>query len=307
MISQSNSSPSNSLQITQSHSHQTQQSPPAHKQIKISSTITIANDLPMVLIAGINVIEKMSVNLMVAKTLSQISQDLNLPLVFKASFDKANRSRVESYRGLGIENGLEILSQIKSEFHLPILTDVHACEQVQAVAQVADVIQIPAFLCRQTDLIKAVCETQKPIHIKKMQMLAPEDMQYTIEKCKAFANDQVILCERGTNFGYHQLIVDPLAFRIMKAFHHPVTFDVTHALQLPGQNNGSSAGRGGYLEDLAKSALIQGIAGIFIEFHPKPNEALCDGQCAYPLDQAYTLLKKLKKIDDFAKTLDQLN
>lgn len=302
MISQSNSS-----QIPQSHSHQTAQSPAIHKQIKISSTITIANDLPMVLIAGLNVIEKMSVNLMVAKTLSQICQDLNIPLIFKASFDKANRTRVESYRGLGMQPGLEILSQIKSAFHLPILTDVHACEQVQAVAQVADVIQIPAFLCRQTDLIKAVCETQKPIHIKKMQMLAPEDMQYTIEKSKAFGNDQVILCERGTNFGYHQLIVDPLAFRIMKAFHHPVTFDVTHALQLPGQNNGSSAGRGLYLEDLAKSALIQGIAGIFIEFHPNPSEALCDGQCAYPLDQAYALLKKLKKIDDFAKTLDQLN
>jgi 2-dehydro-3-deoxyphosphooctonate aldolase (KDO 8-P synthase) len=281
------------------------QLPMIAKKIQLSPKITIANDLPMVLMAGMNVIEKTSVNLSVAESLSEICKDLEIPLIFKASFDKANRTRVDSYRGLGMQAGLEMLRQIKAKYDLPILTDVHDCQQVEEVAKVADVIQIPAFLCRQTDLIKAVCETKKPIHLKKMQMLAPEDMQYVIEKCKAFNHDQVILCERGTSFGYHQLIVDPLSFRIMKSFQHPVTFDVTHALQLPGQNQGSSAGRGFYLEDLAKSALIQGIAGIFIEFHPNPSEALCDGQCAYPLSQARNLLSKLKRIDDFAKSLDQ--
>ncbi len=265
--------------------------------------IQISNQHPITIIAGTNVIEENQINLEVAHTLQNICQSLELPFIFKASFDKANRSRHDSYRGKGIDMGFALFEELKYRYQIPCLTDIHEGWQFKEFADVIDIFQIPAFLCRQTDLIKEACAQQKPIHIKKMQMLAPEDMKHIIDKCIAFGNDQIILCERGTSFGYHQLIVDPLSIPLMKKFSYPVSFDVTHSLQLPGTQDGSSGGRAELLVDLMKSVVIQGIACIFIEFHPNPKQAKCDAACAYPLDQAFELLSMIKEIDQFAKKL----
>ena len=287
--------------------------------VEISSqnhNIAFGNDLPLVLIAGINVLEDESVTIAVAEELQAITSELNMPWVFKASFDKANRSSIQSYRGPGLEKGLEQLAAVKQRFNCPIITDIHTEAQARPVADVADILQIPAFLSRQTDLIQAACEAGKPINIKKAQYLAPNDMQAIIAKCKSFGHNDVMLCERGTVFGYNNLVVDPLGIPIMKAMA-PLIFDVTHALQLPGARSArgsasgsesrsegviAAGGRGASTLPLAKSYLAQGIAGLFLELHPDPARALCDGPSALPLSRARSFLQQVHKLDRFIKT-----
>lgn len=254
---------------------------------------------------GLNVLEEESTVELCLNEIIRIMQQLPIQVLFKASFDKANRSSYRSARGPGLE-GLARLQFIRNHYQLPILTDVHTESQVSRVAEVADLIQIPAFLCRQTDLIQAVAETQKPIHIKKMQMLAPFEMQAIIEKCVHFGNQQVILCERGSSFGQGQLIVDPLSFPQLKALQVPVSFDVTHSLQLPGRGldkNGRfcADGRAQYTRSLAFAGVSQGISSVFIECHPEPNRAWCDGACALPLVELHDLIKRLSELDTFIK------
>jgi 2-dehydro-3-deoxyphosphooctonate aldolase (KDO 8-P synthase) len=263
----------------------------------------IANDAPMVLFGGLNVLESRDLAMQVAEKMVQVTNDLNILYVFKASFDKANRSSIHSFRGPGLEEGLKIFEEIKSTFNVPVITDIHEPAQVKPVAEVADVLQIPAFLCRQTDLIIAAAQTGRILNIKKAQFLAAPEMRHIMQKCKDAGNDKVMLCERGTSFGYNNLIVDMLNFPIMKSFNVPVIFDVTHALQLPGGRKDSAGGRREYLPDLARAGVVQGIAGLFLEVHPNPDEAMCDGPCAWPLAQLKPLLMQLKKIDELAKEL----
>ena len=264
--------------------------------------ISIGNHLPFCLIAGINVLDHMDLNHRVASTLVEICTSLKIPLVFKASFDKANRSGIESPRGPGLLKGLAFLKELKEEYQFPILTDIHEPRQATLVADVVDCIQIPAFLCRQTDLIKAACEVERPLHIKKMQMMSPNEMRSVLDKCLYFGQDQVILCERGTLFGYNQLIVDPLSIPHMKTWHAPISFDVTHALQQPGALGTQTGGRSQWTEALARASVSQGLAALFIETHPNPSEALCDGPCAWPLHQMKDLLFRLKSLDEWAKS-----
>ncbi|MEX0584942.1 MAG: 3-deoxy-8-phosphooctulonate synthase, partial [Natronospirillum sp.] len=231
----------------------------------------------------------------------------NIPYVFKASFDKANRSSMHSFRGPGLDEGLRILADIKAAFNVPIITDVHTPEQAQPAAEVADVIQLPAFLSRQTDLVAAMARTGAVINIKKAQFLAPEEMRHILAKCEEAGNDQLILCERGTSFGYNNLVVDMLGFGIMKAFNYPVIFDVTHALQRPGGRSDSADGRRQQVTELARAGLSQKIGGLFLESHPDPDNAQCDGPCALPLNQLKPFLSQLKQLDDLVKSFPDLN
>ncbi len=271
------------------------------REVRIAPHVVLSNDRPFVLLAGINVLESRDLAFQVAETLLRATEALGIAYVFKASFDKANRSSIYSYRGPGLEEGLALLQQIKQHFDVPILTDIHECAQAEPVAEVADVLQIPAFLCRQTDLLAAACRTGRPLHIKKMQMMAPHEMGNVLRKCEALGNDQLMICERGTSFGYGNLVVDPLAFPQLKTFGYPVTFDVTHALQRPGALGASTGGRGSYVESLALAGMSQGIAGLFLECHPDPVQARCDGPCALPLDQVQPVLQHLKALDDLVK------
>jgi 2-dehydro-3-deoxyphosphooctonate aldolase (KDO 8-P synthase) len=267
--------------------------------------ISIGDGHPLVVIAGINVIEDMELARVTAQHLKKVTSELGLPFVFKASFDKANRSSIQSYRGPGIEKGLEILRTIKAEFDLPICTDLHEIDQAEAVAAVADIVQIPAFLCRQTDLVVATARATKAagglLHVKKGQFLAPWDCRNILDKIKeAVEIDMTILCERGVSFGYNNLIVDMLGIEEMQSLGVPVTIDATHAVQLPGANpksNGASTGgRRSGVPILAKAAVAAGADGVFLEFHPDPERALCDGPSALPLHSAHGLLKTLKAI-----------
>ena len=232
-------------------------------------------------------------------------EKLHIPLVFKASFDKANRSSIDSFRGPGIETGLTWLDDVKSITALPVITDVHTPEQAARVADVADVLQLPAFLSRQTDLVRALAATGKPINVKKAQFLAAHEMRHIIKKFHDAGNDRVILCERGTMFGYNNLVVDMLNFGIMKALNVPVIFDVTHALQLPGAGTDAAGGRRDETLDLAAAGIAQSIAGLFIEAHPNPENAKCDGPSALPLAELEDVLRHLQKIDQVVKTFDQ--
>ena len=258
---------------------------------------------PLMVIAGINVIEDLELARLTARTLKAVTTELGLPYVFKASFDKANRSSINSYRGPGLEKGLEILSAVKAEFDLPICTDIHEVDQAAAIAAVADLVQIPAFLCRQTDLVvaKATHAAGGLLHVKKGQFLAPWDCRNILDKIKeAVGVDMTILCERGASFGYNNLIVDMLGIEEMQNLGAPVTMDATHAVQLPGANpksNGASTGgRRSGVPILAKAAVAAGVDGIFLEFHPDPDRALCDGPSCLPLDSARDLLKTLQAI-----------
>lgn len=271
------------------------------KKIGIKN-IEIANDLPLVIFAGVNVIESSHLVLEVAETLQKTCKKLNLNLVFKASFDKANRSSIKSFRGLGLETGLEILAEVKQKFGLPIITDVHENYQAELAAQVADVLQLPAFLARQTDLVKALALTGKPINIKKPQFLSPSQMENIVHKFEESGNANLILCERGANFGYDNLIVDMLGFDIMKAFKYPVIFDVTHSLQMRTSTSAASGGRGEQVFSLMRSGVAQKIAGLFVETHPNPKEAKCDGASALKLDKAEEFLSQAKQIDELVKT-----
>jgi 2-dehydro-3-deoxyphosphooctonate aldolase (KDO 8-P synthase) len=269
--------------------------------------INLSNEKPFVLVGGINVIESEDMSLKVAETFKDITERLGIPYIFKASFDKANRSSIKSFRGPGLEKGLRILEKIKTEFDVPILTDIHESQQAAPAAEVADVLQLPAFLSRQTDLIIALAKTNAVINIKKAQFLAPPEMGNIINKCENSGNFQLILCERGSSFGYNNLVVDMLGFSELKEFAYPVLFDVTHALQRPGGLGDAAAGRRESVRELALAGLSQKIAGLFLEAHPEPEKALCDGPCALRLNQLEPFLQQMKAIDDLVKTFDPLN
>lgn len=270
------------------------------------SGIRLANDLPFVLFGGMNVLESEELAIDIAAYYVDVCTRLGIPYVFKASFDKANRSSMYSFRGPGLEKGLVILQKIKDRFHVPVITDVHEPCQAQAVAEVADVIQIPAFLSRQTDLVVAMAKTGAVINVKKAQFLAPHEMKHIINKIEEAGNDKVILCERGSAFGYNNLVVDMLGFRTMKAMGVPVMFDVTHSLQKPGGLADSAGGRRSQTLDLGLAGMSQGISSLFLEAHPDPSKAKCDGPSALPLDKLEPLLIRMKAIDDLVKGFDEL-
>ena len=268
--------------------------------VTLQNGISFANELPFVLIGGMNVIEDEDTLMAVAKQFVEVTSELQIPYVFKASFDKANRSSMHSFRGPGLDQGLKLLARLKERFKIPVLTDVHEPFQAEAVAEVADILQLPAFLARQTDLVVALARTGKPINVKKPQFLAPDEMKHIINKCREAGNDQIIVCERGTSFGYNNLVVDMLGMDFMKSMA-PVVFDATHALQMPGGRGDSAGGRRAQAAALARSGMAIGIAGLFVEAHPDPEKALCDGPSALPLDALLSYLKQLKAIDDLVK------
>ena len=270
--------------------------------VSLATGITFGNDQPFVLIGGMNVIEGRGVLLEVAERFVTVTRALGIPFVFKASFDKANRSSVHSFRGPGLEQGLTLLAEIKSRFSVPVLTDVHEPWQAEPVAHVADIIQLPAFLARQTDLVVAIARTGAAINIKKPQFLAPEEMRHIITKLREAGNERVLLCERGSSFGYNNLVVDMLGIDLMKAFA-PVIFDVTHALQKPGGRADSADGRGPQAAALARAGMAVGIAGLFLEAHPDPATALCDGPSALPLAGLEGFLRQVQTIDAAVKGL----
>lgn len=261
----------------------------------------IGNDKPFVLFGGMNVLESRELAFEIAQTYVDICQRLNIGYVFKASFDKANRSSLHSYRGLGMEKGLQILADVKDKFNVPIITDIHEPYQADPVAEVADILQLPAFLSRQTDLVAAMAKTGKIINIKKAQFLAPHEMRHILHKCLEAGNDKLILCERGSAFGYNNLVVDMLGFDTMKAMNVPVFFDVTHALQEPGARVDSAGGRRAQITTLARAGMATGLAGLFLEAHPDPDKAKCDGPCALRLSQLEGFLSQLKQLDDLVK------
>lgn len=248
------------------------------------------------LIAGPCVIESEEMVLFIAEQMKEITDKLRIPYTFKASFDKANRTSISSFRGPGIEEGLRILQKVKDTYGLPICTDIHEPWQAEQVAQVCDILQIPAFLCRQTDLLVAAAKTGKCINIKKAQFLAPWDMKNCLEKVRQSGNDNVMLCERGSTFGYNTLIVDMTGLRVMKEMGVPVIFDATHSVQKPGGNGTSTGGNRQYVEYLAKAAIAVGVDGLFMETHPDPDNAKSDGPNMVPLGEMKDLLKKLQKV-----------
>ncbi|OFC72314.1 3-deoxy-8-phosphooctulonate synthase [Alteromonas confluentis] len=262
--------------------------------------ITVANDKPFVLFGGMNVLESRDLAMKIAEHYVEVTTKLGIPYVFKASFDKANRSSVTSYRGPGMDEGLEIFEEIKKTFNVPLITDVHEPYQAAPVAEVVDVIQLPAFLARQTDLVVAMAETGAVINVKKPQFLAPHEMRHIIKKVGEAGNDKVILCERGTSFGYNNLVVDMLGMDAMKEYA-PVIFDATHALQMPGGRATSADGRRAQAAQLARSGMALGLAGLFIEAHPNPDEAKCDGPCALPLSKLEPYLQQMKALDELVK------
>ncbi|WP_367109855.1 3-deoxy-8-phosphooctulonate synthase [uncultured Psychrobacter sp.] len=275
----------------------------SHIELKSSndSIINIGNNQPFVLFGGMNVLESKELAFEIAEQYIDICQRLGIGYVFKASFDKANRSSLHSFRGPGLEKGVDWLGQIKEKYQVPIITDVHEPYQAQPVAEVADIIQLPAFLSRQTDLVEAMAKTGAIINIKKAQFLAPHEMSHIINKCLEAGNDKLILCERGSSFGYNNLIVDMLGFDIMKQMNVPVFFDVTHSLQQPGARSDSAGGRREQITTLARAGMATGLAGLFLEAHPNPESAKCDGPCALRTSQLEPFLCQLKQIDDLVK------
>ncbi|WP_296061595.1 3-deoxy-8-phosphooctulonate synthase [uncultured Amphritea sp.] len=268
--------------------------------------ISISNEMPMVLFGGMNVLESRDLAMQIAEHYVEVTSRLNIPYVFKASFDKANRSSLTSFRGPGLDEGLKILQEIKETFNVPLITDVHEPYQAAPVAQVCDIIQLPAFLSRQTDLVQAMAETGAVINIKKAQFLAPQEMRHILNKCEEAGNSNLILCERGSSFGYNNLVVDMLGFSIMKEMGYPVMFDATHALQMPGGRSDSADGRRALVAQLSRAGLAQGIAGLFLEAHPDPSQAKCDGPCALPLDKLEPYLAQMKAVDELVKSFEPL-
>jgi len=269
------------------------------------ANIEVANDKPFVLFGGMNVLESRDLAMKIAEHYVEVTQKLNIPYVFKASFDKANRSSINSYRGPGLDEGLKIFEEIKSSFNVPIITDVHEPHQAAPVAEVVDVIQLPAFLARQTDLVVAMAKTDAIINVKKPQFLAAHEMRHIIKKFAEAGNEKVMLCERGSCYGYNNLVVDMLAMDDMKGFA-PVIFDATHALQRPGGREDSADGRRAQAAQLARSGIALGIAGLFIEAHPDPSVAKCDGPCALPLDKLEPYLLQMKAVDELVKGFEPL-
>ncbi|MAR07373.1 MAG: 3-deoxy-8-phosphooctulonate synthase [Cyanobium sp. NAT70] len=277
------------------------------KQVQIGE-IVVANDNPFVLLGGVNVLENKSFALDCAGHYKEVCQRLSIPLVFKASYDKANRSSIHSFRGPGLEEGLQILQAVKDRHGIPVITDVHSPDEAKAAAAVADIIQLPAFLARQTDLVRAMAETGAVINIKKPQFLSPEQMRNIVDKFRECGNEQLLICERGTNFGYDNLVVDMLGFGVMKRTcdELPLIFDVTHALQCRDPGGAASGGRRSQVVDLAKAGMAVGLAGLFLEAHPDPSQARCDGPSALPLDLLEPFLQQIKAIDDVVKSLPKL-
>lgn len=271
--------------------------------------IDIANEKPMVMIGGMNVLEDRDTAFRVAEAFCEATGKLGIPYIFKASYDKANRSSIHSFRGPGMDDGLKLLGDIKRHFGVPVLTDVHTEEQAAPVAAVCDIIQIPAFLARQTDLVHAMARTGAVINIKKPQFLSPPQMKNIVEKIRECGNEKILLCERGSCFGYDNLVVDMLGFRTMKSVsgNLPIIFDATHALQMRDPMAGASGGRRAQVAELARAGLAVGIAGLFIEAHPDPDNAKCDGPCALPLDKLPAFLGQLKALDDLIKGLPPLD
>lgn len=267
--------------------------------------IPVANDAPLVLLGGVNVLESREFALKVAAHYADVCRRLEIPWVFKASFDKANRSSIHSYRGPGLEAGLEILAAVKSEFGVPVITDVHEPAQAAPAAEVCDILQLPAFLARQTDLVAAMAATGRVINIKKPQFLSPSQMANVAEKFRECGNDRLLLCERGSNFGYDNLVVDMLGFGVMKRAcgDIPLIFDVTHALQCRDPGGAASGGRRHQVAELARAGVAVGLAGLFLEAHPEPDKALCDGPSALPLDQLEPFLAQVKAVDTLVKGL----
>ena len=270
-------------------------------------SIEVANHLPLVLFGGMNVLESESMAMSVAEHYVQVTEKLGIPYVFKASFDKANRSSIHSFRGPGLEEGLRIFAKIKETFNVPIITDVHEPYQAAPLAEVVDVLQLPAFLSRQTDLVAAMAATGKVINVKKAQFLAPQEMQHIAKKCREAGNDRVMFCERGSSFGYNNLVVDMLGFGVMKQFGYPVMFDVTHALQQPGGLPNAAGGRREQVTTLARAGVATGISSLFLEAHPNPDEAKCDGPCALRLDRLEAFLTQVKAVDEVVKALDEID
>ena len=276
--------------------------------IKITPTIECSNNAPFVLFGGINVLESLDLALTACAEYVRVTEKLGIPYVFKASFDKANRSSIHSYRGPGMEEGLRIFEAVKAEFGVPMITDVHEIEQCAPVAEVVDVLQLPAFLARQTDLVVALAKTGKPVNIKKPQFLSPTQVLNIVEKFKEAGNHRLILCDRGTCFGYDNLVVDMLGFGVMKKVCKdlPIIFDVTHALQQRDPMGSASGGRREQVADLARAGMAVGLAGLFLEAHPDPNTAQCDGPSALPLHLLRPFLEQLKLLDDLVKSLPKL-
>ena len=267
----------------------------------------IGNNKPLTLMGGMNVLESRDLAMQVAEDFKKVTDKLNINYIFKASFDKANRSSIRSYRGPGLEEGLNILKEVSDEFDVPVITDIHEPDQAEPVSEICEVIQIPAFLARQTDLVNAAASTKSIIQFKKPQFLSAPEMKNVVEKCVAAGNSNIILCERGNSYGYNNLVVDTLNFQILKKLMTPVIFDVTHSLQLPGGLGGSTDGRREYVLSLAKAGISQSIAGLFLEAHPNPVEAKCDGPCALPLSILEEFLTQIKELDDFIKQQENLD
>ena len=270
--------------------------------------IHFANDAPFVLIGGVNVLESRDFAVDVAGHYKSVCQALGIPLVFKASYDKANRSSIHSYRGPGLEDGLQILQAVKDTHGIPVITDVHSPEEAAPAAEICDIIQLPAFLARQTDLVEAMARTGAVINIKKPQFLSPSQMANMVEKFRECGNEQLLICERGSNFGYDNLVVDMLGFGVMKrcCSNLPLIFDVTHALQCRDPGGAASSGRRSQIMDLARAGMAVGLAGLFLESHPNPDKARCDGPSALPLDQLEAFLTQVKAIDDVVKAMPTL-
>ncbi len=270
---------------------------------------TLDNTAPFTLFGGINVLEDLDSTLYACEQYVKVTDKLGIPYVFKASFDKANRSSIHSYRGVGLEAGMKIFEKVKETFHVPVITDVHEPYQCQPVAEVVDILQLPAFLARQTDLVEAMAKTGRIINIKKPQFLSPHQMGNIVEKFKESGNEQIILCERGAQFGYDNLVVDMLGFGIMKKISGglPVIFDVTHALQQRDPLGKASGGRREQVLDLALAGMATGLAGLFLESHANPDQAKCDGPSALPLDKLEDFLMRVKAVDEVVKSFPSLS
>lgn len=271
--------------------------------------IEIANDKPFVLLGGMNVLESRDMAMEVAEHYVGVTSALKIPYVFKASFDKANRSSIHSFRGPGMEEGLRILQEVRQTFGVPVITDIHEIWQAKPVAEVCDIIQLPAFLARQTDLVAAMAATGSLINIKKPQFMSPSQVGNLVEKFRECGNDRVMLCERGANFGYDNLVVDMLGFSVMKSVSGgaPLIFDVTHALQCRDPMGAASGGRRGQVTELARAGMAVGLAGLFLEAHPNPDKALCDGPSALPLNKLREFLQQVKAVDDLVKSLPDID
>ena len=266
--------------------------------VEINGRFQVGAGHPLLLIAGPCVLESAAIAREIAAGLKEITGRLNIPFVFKASFDKANRTSLGSFRGPGLKDGLAMLGEIREEFGIPVISDIHETAQVAPAAEVLDILQIPAFLCRQTDLLVAAASAGKPVSIKKGQFLSPWDMEHVVAKAKALGNRQILLTERGASFGYNNLVVDMRSLPVMRSLGCPVIYDATHSIQLPGGAGGSSGGQREFIPPLTRAAVAAGIDGLFMEVHPDPDKALCDGPNSMPLDQVESLLTTLLRIHE---------